>query len=184
MKIFPFLLFILLPSSFILKATPPNFILIFTDDQGYRDIGRFGSPDIRTPNLDRMADEGMRFTDFYAQTVCGPSRAALMTGSYPLRVATKGNRVDVHPYLHSKEITIAEVLKPIGYATAAFGKWDLAGHTQDPKRYARELMPLHQGFDYFFGTPSSNDSKANLIRNQTIIEMESRHESANTPLHG
>ena len=119
-----------------------------------------------------MADEGMRFTDFYAQTVCGPSRAALMTGSYPLRVATKGNRVDVHPYLHSNEITIAEVLKPIGYTTAAFGKWDLAGHTQDPRRYARELMPLHQGFDYFFGTPTSNDSKVNLIRNQTIIEME------------
>lgn len=154
------------------SANPPNFIIIFTDDQGYRDIGRFGSPDIRTPNLDRMADEGMRFTDFYAQTVCGPSRAALMTGSYPLRVATKGNRVDVHPYLHSKEITIAEVLKPIGYATAAFGKWDLAGHTQDPKRYARELMPVHQGFDYFFGTPSSNDRIANLIRNETIIEME------------
>ena len=151
---------------------PPNFILIFTDDQGYRDIGRYGSPDIRTPKLDGMADEGMRFTDFYAQTVCGPSRAALMTGSYPLRVATKGNRVDVHPYLHSNEITIAEVLKPTGYKTAAFGKWDLAGHTQDPRRYARELMPVHQGFDYFFGTPTSNDSKVNLIRNQTIIEME------------
>ena len=154
------------------SANPPNFILIFTDDQGYRDIGRYGSPNIRTPHLDRMADEGMRFTDFYAQTVCGPSRAALMTGSYPLRVATKGNRVDVHPYLHSKEITIAEVLKPIGYATAAFGKWDLAGHTQNPKRYAKELMPVHQGFDHYFGTPSSNDGMANLIRNETIIEME------------
>lgn len=154
------------------SVTPPNFILIFADDQGYQDIGRYGSPTIKTPNLDRMADEGMRFTDFYAQTVCGPSRAALMTGSYPLRVATKENRVDVHPYLHSKEITIAEVLKPVGYATAAFGKWDLAGHTQDPKRYDRELMPLHQGYDYFFGTPTSNDRTANLIRNETIIEME------------
>ena len=152
--------------------SPPNFILIFTDDQGYQDIGAFGSPTIKTPHLDRMAEEGMRFTDFYAQTVCGPSRAALMTGSYPLRVATKGNRVDVHPYLHSKEVTIAEVLKEVGYKTAAFGKWDLAGHTQDPKRWAPELMPTHQGFDYFFGTSSSNDSKAHLIRNETIIEME------------
>lgn len=150
----------------------PNFILIFADDQGYQDIGVFGSPNIDTPNLDRMADEGMRFTNYYAQTVCGPSRAALMTGSYPLRVATKGNRVNVHPYLHSKEVTIAEVLKPLGYATAAFGKWDLAGHSQDPKRYAHELMPTHQGFDYFFGTPTSNDSRANLIRNETIIEMD------------
>lgn len=153
------------------SSSPPNFILIFADDQGYQDIGVYGSPNIKTPNLDRMAEEGMRFTNFYAQTVCGPSRAALMTGSYPLRVATKGNRVDVHPYLHSKEITIAEVLKPLGYATAAFGKWDLAGHSQDPERYAHELMPTHQGFDYFFGTPSSNDGRANLIRNETIIEM-------------
>lgn len=153
-------------------SSKPNIILIFTDDQGYQDIGVYGSPNIQTPNLDRMAAEGMRFTDFYAQTVCGPSRAALMTGSYPLRVATKGNRVDVHPYLHTKEITIAEVLKEEGYATAAFGKWDLAGHTQDPKRYAPELLPTHQGFDYFFGTSTSNDSKAHLIRNETIIEME------------
>lgn len=154
------------------SSSPPNIILIFSDDQGYQDIGVFGSPNIRTPNLDRMAEEGMRFTDFYAQTVCGPSRAALMTGSYPLRVATKGNRVDVHPYLHSEEVTIAEVLKPKGYATAAFGKWDLAGHTQDPKRYAPELLPRQQGFDYYFGTPGSNDSRANLIRNETLIEMQ------------
>ena len=150
----------------------PNFILIFTDDQGYQDLGSYGSPNIKTPHLDRMATEGMRFTSFYAQTVCGPSRAALMTGSYPLRVATKGNRVDVHPYLHPQEITIAEILKDEGYTTAAFGKWDLAGHSQDPERYAPELMPTHQGFDYFFGTPTSNDGRANLLRNDTIIEMD------------
>ena len=150
----------------------PNIILIFADDQGYQDIGAFGSPNISTPNLDRMAAEGMRFTNFYAQTVCGPSRAALMTGSYPLRVATKGNRVDVHPYLHTREVTIAEVLKAEGYATGAFGKWDLAGHAQDPKRYAAELLPTHQGFDYYFGTPGSNDARANLIRNEALIEMD------------
>ena len=146
----------------------PNFIIIFTDDQGYEDIGCFGSKQIRTPRLDKMAREGMKFTSFYAQTVCGPSRAALMTGCYPLRAAKRNNQVDVHPYLHAKEITLAEVLKTAGYTTACFGKWDLAGHRQvgyDPK-----LLPTRQGFDYFFGTPTSNDSVVNLLRNEKVIE--------------
>ncbi len=149
-------------------AEKPNFIIVFTDDQGYQDVGCYGSPLIRTPRLDRMAAEGVRFTDFYAQTVCGPSRAALMTGCYPLRVAKKHNRVDVHPMLHAKEITIAEILKTVGYTTACFGKWDLAAHRQagfDP-----ELLPTKQGFDYFFGTPTSNDSVVNLLRNEMVIE--------------
>ncbi|MHC4202753.1 MAG: sulfatase family protein [Planctomycetota bacterium] len=146
----------------------PNFIVIFTDDQGYQDVGCFGSPAIRTPRLDRMAREGMRFTSFYAQPVCGPSRAALMTGCYPLRVAKKDNRVDVHPFLHTDEITIAEVLKDAGYATACFGKWDLAGHSQT--RYDPGLLPTRQGFDYFFGTPTSNDSVVHLLRNEQVIE--------------
>ncbi|MHC4743201.1 MAG: sulfatase-like hydrolase/transferase [Planctomycetota bacterium] len=146
----------------------PNFIIVFTDDQGYQDIGCFGSPSIKTPNLDKMADEGVRFTSFYAQTVCGPSRAALMTGCYPLRVAKRNNQVDVHPYLHTKEITVAEVLKDAGYATACFGKWDLAGHRQ--KGYDSNLLPTRQGFDYFFGTPTSNDSVVNLLRNEQVIE--------------
>ena len=149
----------------------PNFVLIFVDDQGYQDLGSYGASDIKTPRIDRMAKEGILLTDFYGQTVCGPSRAALMTGSYPLRVATERNRVDVHPYLHSKEITIAEILKPVGYATAAFGKWDLAGHTQDPARYTRNLLPTYQGFDTFFGTPSSNDNRVHLLRDDTLIEM-------------
>jgi arylsulfatase A-like enzyme len=149
----------------------PNFIIIFADDQGYQDLGCYGANDIKTPRIDRMAKEGMLFTDFYAQTVCGPSRAALMTGCYPLRVATERNRVDVHPYLHTKEITIAEILKQAGYATAAFGKWDLAGHTQDPNRFKRELLPTYQGFDTFFGTPSSNDNRVHLLRNDTLIEL-------------
>lgn len=172
MKYLTALLFLFITLIGFAARDKPNFILIFADDQGYQDIGAFGSPNISTPNLDRMAAEGMRFTNFYAQTVCGPSRAALMTGSYPLRVATKGNRVDVHPFLHTREITIAEILKAEGYATAAFGKWDLAGHAQDPKRYAAELLPTHQGFDYFFGTPGSNDGRVNLVRNDTLIEME------------
>lgn len=147
---------------------PPNFIIIFTDDQGYQDLGCYGSPDIATPHLDRMASEGMRFTSFYAQTICGPSRTALMTASYPLRVAQDKNRCEIHPVLHADEITIAEVLKPRGYQSAAFGKWDLATHSQS--NWIPELLPRGQGFDYFFGTPSSNDRVVHLLRNEEVIE--------------
>lgn len=147
---------------------PPNFVIIFTDDQGYADVGCFGSTDIRTPRLDAMAKEGMKFASFYAQPICGPSRAALMTGCYPMRVAERGNTKQVHPILHSREITIAEVLKTKGYATTCFGKWDLAKHAQ--KGFFMDLFPTRQGFDYFFGTPTSNDRIANLYRNEKLIE--------------
>ncbi|MDE0937751.1 MAG: sulfatase [Mariniblastus sp.] len=150
---------------------PPNFVVIFTDDQGYQDLGCFGSPDIRTPRLDAMAKQGMKFTSFYAQSVCGPSRAAIMTGCYPLRVAERGNIKNVHPILHSDEITIAEVLKTKGYATACFGKWDLAKHSQSG--FFMDLFPTRQGFDYFYGTPTSNDGVANLYRNEKLIEPNS-----------
>ncbi len=147
----------------------PNFVVIFTDDQGYQDLGCFGSPEIRTPNIDMMAEEGIRFTHFYAQTVCGPSRAALMTGCYPLRLAKKrNNQHEIHPSLHSREITIAEILKAQGYKTACFGKWDLAGHRQSG--YDKSLLPTRQGFDYFFGTPTSNDSVVNLLRNEEVVQ--------------
>jgi len=132
-------------------ARRPNFIVFFTDDQGYNDVGCFGSPLIRTPNFDRMAREGIRLTSFYAQAVCGPSRAALMTGCYPIRVAEPGNTKGQHTILHPREITLAEVLKGVGYATAIIGKWHLAGPRR--RRYPPELMPNAQGFDYFFGTP-------------------------------
>lgn len=159
----------LLACSFASAAQqPPNFVVIFTDDQGYADLGCFGSPDIKTPRIDQMAKEGMRFTNFYAQTVCGPSRGALMTGCYPIRLARQGDPDSIHPELHLNEITIAEVLKEHGYATAAFGKWDLAGH--NPARYKPELLPPHQGFDYFFGTSGSNDQSVDLIRNTEKIE--------------
>ncbi len=150
---------------------PPNFVIIFTDDQGYEDVGCFGSPDIRTPRLDAMATEGMRFTSFYAQPICGPSRAALMTGCYPMRVAERGHTKQVHPILHENEITVAEVLKTKGYATACFGKWDLAKHAQSG--FFMDLFPTRQGFDYFYGTPTSNDSVANLYRNEELIEPNS-----------
>ncbi|MCG6158008.1 sulfatase family protein [Rubinisphaera margarita] len=149
----------------------PNFVLIYTDDQGYQDVGCFGSPDIRTPRLDAMAEAGMKFTSFYAQPVCGPSRASLMTGCYPMRVAERGNTKQVHPILHENEITIAEILKTRGYATACFGKWDLAKHAQEG--FFLDLFPTRQGFDEFYGTPTSNDRVVNLYRNEQLIEKSS-----------
>jgi arylsulfatase A len=129
----------------------PNFIMIFTDDQGYQDIGCFGSPKIKTPNLDKMAKEGMRFTDFYsANSVCSPSRAALLTGCYPTRVSVPGVLFPRHDVgLNPEEITIADILKKEGYATACIGKWHL-GHK--PK-----FLPTRQGFDSYYGIPYSND---------------------------
>jgi arylsulfatase A-like enzyme len=129
----------------------PNFIIIFTDDQGYQDLGVFGSPKIKTPNIDQMANEGMRFTDFYsAASVCTPSRAALLTGCYPERV---GDLDVLFPHqnigLNPEETTIAAMLKGIGYATACIGKWHL-GHK-------KEFLPTSHGFDSYYGIPYSND---------------------------
>ncbi|MDA7881896.1 sulfatase [Akkermansiaceae bacterium] len=155
-------------SGILCAADKPNFIIIFTDDQGYQDLGCFGSPDIKTPRIDQMAKEGMRFTSFYAQTVCGPSRGALMIGCYPIRFARQADPDSVHPELHLEEVTIAEVLKKQGYATGMFGKWDLAGHR--PIGYNPKLLPPHQGFDTYFGTPASNDRLVTLIRGTELIE--------------
>src|SRR5690554_674982 len=134
---------------------PPNVIVVFTDDMGYGDIGVFGHPTIRTPNLDRMAFEGQKWTSFYsAANVCTPSRAALMTGRYPIRngMSSDKRRVlfpDSDGGLPSSELTIAEVLKEQGYHTAAIGKWHL-GHLP-------AYLPTNHGFDYYYGIPYSND---------------------------
>ena len=151
-------------------ARRPNFVIVFTDDQGYNDLGCFGAPVIRTPRIDQMAAEGRKFTSFYTQPICGPARAAIMTGCYPLRVAERGNAKNTHPVLHSREITVAEVLKPLGYACAMIGKWDLAAHSNTA--YQRDLLPRGQGFDMHFGTPSSNDSVRGtvLLRDGKVIE--------------
>ena len=129
-----------------------NVVLIFADDQGYGDLGCFGSEKIKTPNIDQMAKEGRKFTNFMvASPVCTPSRAALLTGCYPKRVglhqhvlfpsSTKG--------LHPDEYTLADHFKSQGYATACYGKWHLGHHP--------ETLPRQNGFDHYFGIPYSND---------------------------
>lgn len=168
-KIITLLALALLSLACTAEKTKPNFVIIFTDDQGYQDLGCFGSSNIKTPNIDQMADEGMRLTSFYAQTVCGPSRAALMTGCYPLRNARNDNGETPHPKLSLSEVTIAEVLKPAGYSTCMIGKWDLAGH--NPEKFNPDLLPPHQGFDYAFYTPSSNDQRVHLLRNKEVVKL-------------
>ena len=157
----------------------PNFIIIFCDDLGYGDLGCFGSKKHRTPNIDRMAAEGMRFTSFYVTSgVCTPSRSSLMTGCYPRRVnmhQSGRNEWVLFPVaqkgLNPNETTIAEVLKAQGYATACVGKWHLGDQP--------EFLPTRQGFDYYYGIPYSNDMGARqrkqnpplpLLRNEKVIE--------------
>ena len=176
----------LLPGFATENDRPPNFIIIFIDDLGYADIGPFGSQLNRTPNLDRMAAEGMVLTDFYVPaSVCTPSRAALLTGCYPQRIDMStnerpgtANNIVFFPGepkgLNPTEITIAEMLKEKGYATACIGKW----HLGDQKAW----LPRTYGFDQYFGIPYSNDMgvwNANrnypplpLLRNEEVIEEE------------
>ena len=133
----------------------PNFIVFFCDDLGFGDIGPFGHPSINTPNLERMAEEGQKWTNFYASApVCTPSRAGLLTGRYAIRSGMCGEKrrvlfPDSEGGLPVNEITIAEELKTVGYSTACIGKWHL-GHLQ-------QFSPNSQGFDYYFGIPYSND---------------------------
>ena len=128
----------------------PNVIIILTDDQGYQDIGCYGSPLIQTPSIDRMASEGLRLTDFYASaSVSSASRAGLLTGRLNTKNGVKGVFFPESEGMPSEEITLAEALKEQGYATGCFGKWhlgDLKGH-----------LPTDQGFDYYYGIPYSND---------------------------
>ncbi|MBI2824075.1 MAG: sulfatase [Planctomycetia bacterium] len=132
-------------------ATPPNIVIIFCDDVGYGDIGCFGATGYTTPNIDRMAKEGVRFTRFYvAQPVCSASRSALMTGCYPSRVGIKGALNPMAKIgISDGEMTMAELVKQKDYATAIFGKWHL-GHLP-------QFLPTHHGFDEYFGLPYSND---------------------------
>ncbi|MBI5771543.1 MAG: sulfatase [Verrucomicrobia bacterium] len=140
------------------SAAKPNIVILFADDLGYGDLGCYGHPTIRTPNLDRMAREGMRFTDFYsAAEVCTPSRAALLTGRYPIRSGMCNDRFRVlrsvsTGHLPESEITLAEQLKGRGYATTIIGKWHLGVWANNPAGH-----PSRHGFDSNFGLPHSND---------------------------
>lgn len=161
---------------------PPNVVIIFADDLGYADVGIYGAKGFETPNLDQMAADGIRFTQFYMPASgCSPSRAALLTGSYPLRA---GIPDVLFPWakigLNSDEVTIAELLKSRGYATRAIGKWHLGDHPN--------FLPTSHGFDSYFGLPYSNDMSPEpknnpreraseypplpLIQDTTIIELE------------
>jgi arylsulfatase A len=169
-------------ATFNTQSDKPNIIVIFVDDMGYSDIGCYGSKNNRTPNLDQMAAEGMKFTDFYvACSVCTPSRAALLTGCYPRRVnlhVDEDNLCVLFPGarkgLNPDEITIAEMLKIQGYNTACIGKWHLGDHP--------EFLPTKQGFDYYFGIPYSNDMDREdiplpLMRNEEVIEAPVKQET-------
>ncbi len=133
------------------KSDTPNIIIIFTDDQGYNDVGVFGAKGFETPNLDRMAREGVTFTNFYVpHAVCSASRASILTGCYANRVGIYGALDHTAEHgLNPNEVTFAELVKPLGYKTALIGKWHL-GHLSP-------FLPTEQGFDEFFGLPYSND---------------------------
>ena len=156
------------------QSPKPNIILIFIDDMGYGDIGPFGSTKNRTPQLDRLAQEGMRLTSFYAAPVCSVSRAQVMTGCYGVRVSIPGVFPPGSSHgLSAQEHTVAELLHAQGYATMCIGKWHLGDQP--------EFLPTRHGFDHYFGLPYSNDmmrtAKVNgqrvvpLVRDTQVIEL-------------
>ena len=155
-------------------AKKPNFVIIFIDDLGYADIGPFGATKQKTPNLDRMAAEGMKLKSFYAAPVCSVSRAQMMTGCYGARVSVPGVYFPAGPQgLNPKEVTVAERLKELGYATQCVGKWHLGDQP--------EFLPTKQGFDRYLGIPYSNDMQKKsketgervvpLLRDDKVAEL-------------
>ena len=147
------------------KAPQPNIIVIFADDVGYGDLACYGSSKVQSPEIDRLAAEGMRFTDFHVPAnVCGPSRAALLTGRYPMRAGHPVARADFPKYmkygLAPEEITLAEILKPAGYRSLLAGKWHLGFHVNGSH-------PLDAGFDEHLGVPSNYAPK--VLQHDTLF---------------
>jgi arylsulfatase A len=150
------------------NAARPNIVFILADDLGYTDLGCYGAKEIKTPNLDKLAAEGMRFTDFYAPAgVCTPTRASLLTGSYPKRVGLHVAVLppDTHSGLNPTEKTLAGLLKGQGYTTGAIGKWHLG--------LLPEVKPNAQGFDYYYGMPGPNHVRSDLYRNTALLKKNS-----------
>ena len=145
--------------------SPPNIVLIFADDLGWGDLGSYGHPLIRTPNLDQMAREGIRLTSFYtAAPVCTPSRAGLMTGRYPIRFGMERNEgPDTKGGMPADELTMAEALKSVGYRTACFGKWHLGS--------VPGFMPTENGFDEYFGILYSNDMMPPWVNTERPLKL-------------
>ncbi len=178
--LFTLLYFLLCPELMAQNSDkhPPNFVIVFADDLGYGDLSTYGNPTIHTPNLDRMAEEGQKWTNFYVgASVCTPSRAALLTGRLPIRSGMASSKTRVlfpnsKNGLPASEITLAEQLKKAGYNTACIGKWHL-GHK-------KQYLPTNHGFDYYFGIPYSNDMdflgnadyKKLALHNPTAIKPE------------
>ena len=154
----------LLIQCFYSFGQKPNIVYIFADDLGYGDLSCYGAKDINTPNIDQIAKEGIKFTEFYsASSVCSPSRAALLTGRYPQRMGI--NTVffsESFTGIPDTEITIPEILKEKGYATGIVGKWHLGHHYQ--------YLPLQQGFDEYFGIPYSNDMESVVYMRGNEVE--------------
>ncbi|WP_300435526.1 sulfatase-like hydrolase/transferase [Christiangramia sp.] len=142
------------------KHPLPNIIIINADDVGYGDVGSYGATLIKTPNIDRLATEGKKFTDFHsASAVCSPSRYALLTGEYPFRKQfTRPLFLKDSLVIDTSQVTIASILKYAGYKTAAIGKWHLGFGNKSPVNWNEPLKPgpLELGFDYYFGVPVLN----------------------------
>ena len=143
----------------------PNIIIFFADDMGYGDLGCFGSPNIRTPHIDQLADEGMKLTSFYVTgPVCTPSRAGLLTGRYPLHTLSGNLGPNSKGGLALNEPIIAEVLKGAGYRTMAIGKWHLGYATKN-------YLPTGRGFDHFYGLPYSNDMTKPWVNTEVPLKL-------------
>ena len=158
----------------VAHAAQPNILLIYVDDLGYGDLGSYGHPVLKTPNIDALANDGLRLTNYYAPSaLCSPSRAGLLTGRYPYRTGIKSwipEGSDI--YLHAGEITLAEILKSVGYATAHIGKW----HLNSDLGSKTEPQPTDQGFDYFYGHNAfqipTNRNPTNVFRNGVSLGMQ------------
>lgn len=162
--------------SFVEAAQKPNVIIILIDDQGYYDLSSYGAEEIKTPRIDALAEEGIRFTDYYAAApICSPSRVGILTGNYPRRIGMEAwvQRADSKRGIHPDEITLGELFKDNGYETACIGKWHLGDK--------EEFLPLSQGFDYHYGLYSNLDpveivyfeeGKVPVMRNGEVVKDE------------